>query len=114
MCKGHVAGAIGDLKAGGLFETHRIGDRDHPVGIEDAFLGQAALAGIDGHPLTGFKPLHRLTYSANFAGDFHPKCKRCGRNILIGSILDQKVGEIEAAGADAQPHLSGTRILPFY
>ena len=100
-----MAGPVGDGKGGRLLETHAIGDTRGPVRVEHALLGKTALTGENCHPITDFQGIDRLTQGIDNSGDFHAKCKRWRWNVLIVSILDQKIREIEAAGVDAHAYL---------
>lgn len=109
MRQREVRGAIGDLKRGGGFEAHAFGQRHAARGGHTGGLGQPALACENRHPGARRGPGHAGAQCRDRSGEFHAQGEGGGRGVLIAPLDHQQIGEIQPAGRDFYPHLTGFR-----
>ena len=109
-----MAGAIGDLKGGGLFKTHRIRHLDTAIGRETPVFRQTTRARKHRNPRTNATFFNICADFDNRPGQF--KTQRKGRLgcVLIFPFNHKEIGEIQAAGRNLYKDLIGLRLRGFH
>jgi hypothetical protein len=106
MGQREMRGAVGDRKGGGGDVIHLVGDRHHRSAIDDDLLGIAAAeAQHRENPPAAGQMRHRRAGLDHLAGGFEAGGEReLGFDLVLAGD-HQRVGEIDAAGSDADARL---------
>ena len=108
--EGEIGGAVGDLQGGGLRIGHGIRNRNAGDGLRTGLLRKSAMPAHRGHAGPDRRCADVFAMLHDHAGDFETGDERIAGLFLVFVVDHQKIGEIDSACGDLQPHLTGARL----